>query len=179
MKIAHIGWTGFLGQSANMNVIYGFSWMHLSRSALFFMLLSWLMALLFSMDILAWLARISLLCLELRNRKQLFSSDAGSSGLPYWRNTNLPPLLDEFELHGLLLLHGGQELLEVFALLRDVAVLHLLLLVAVAAEQLWPLFRVLCSDVLYLGVKTTARTLKCTQTRLTDVGTVCAKVLGG
>lgn len=37
---------------------------HLSLSALFFMLLSWLMALLFSMDILAWLARISLLCLK-------------------------------------------------------------------------------------------------------------------
>lgn len=37
---------------------------YLSRSALFLMLLSWLMALLFSMDILAWLARISLLCLN-------------------------------------------------------------------------------------------------------------------
>lgn len=37
-----------------------------SRSALFLMLLSWLMALLFSMDILAWLARISLLCLQLQ-----------------------------------------------------------------------------------------------------------------
>lgn len=38
-----------------------------SRSALFLMLLSWLMALLFSMDILAWLARISLLCLHSSN----------------------------------------------------------------------------------------------------------------
>lgn len=126
----------FLGQSANMNVIDGLSWMHLSLSALFFMLLSWLMALLFSMDILAWLARISLLCLQLWNKQQLFSSDAASSGLLCLRNMNLSPFLDEFELHGLLLLHGGQELLEVFALLRDVAVLHLLLLVAVAVDEL-------------------------------------------
>lgn len=37
--------------------------MYLSLSALFLMLLSWLMALLFSMDVLAWLAFISLLCL--------------------------------------------------------------------------------------------------------------------
>lgn len=119
-----------------MNVIDGFSWMHLSLSALFFMLLSWLMALLFSMDILAWLARISLLCLELWNKKQLFSPDTASSGLLSLRNMNLPPFLDEFELHGLLFLHGGQELLEVFALLCDVAVLHLLLLLAVAADEL-------------------------------------------
>lgn len=38
---------------------------HLSLSALFLMDLSWLMALLFSIDILAWLARISLLDLKL------------------------------------------------------------------------------------------------------------------
>lgn len=69
------------------------------------------------------------------------------------RNMDLSPFLDEFELHGLLLLHAGQELLEVFTLLCDVAVLYLLLLVAVAADELWPLFSVLCSDVLYLGVK--------------------------
>lgn len=37
--------------------------MHLSLSALFLMLLSWQMALLFSMDVLAWFAFISLLCL--------------------------------------------------------------------------------------------------------------------
>lgn len=74
-----------------------------------------------------------------------------SSG-PLWpRSRDGSPLLDELELHGLLLLHAGQQLLEVFALLRDVVVLHLLLLVAVAADQLWPLFSVLCSDVLYLG----------------------------
>lgn len=38
---------------------------HLSLSALFLMVLSWLIALLFSMDILAWFARISLLCLKI------------------------------------------------------------------------------------------------------------------
>lgn len=52
------------------------------------------------------------------------------------RNMDLSPFLDEFELHGLLLLHAGQELLEVFTLLCDVAVLYLLLLVAVAADEL-------------------------------------------
>lgn len=35
-----------------------------SRSALFFMLLSWLMALLLSIEVFAWLVRSSLLCLE-------------------------------------------------------------------------------------------------------------------
>lgn len=70
----------------------GFSWTHLSRSALFFMLLSWLMALLFSMDILAWLARISLLCLEWWNKKQLLSSNAASSSLLGLRNATLTVL---------------------------------------------------------------------------------------
>lgn len=108
------------------------------------------MALLFSMDILAWLARISLLCLEVRSKDQLFGS-----GLLCLREVDFSPFLDEFELHGLLLLHAGQELLEVLALLRDVAVLHLLLLGAVAADELRPLFSVLCGDVLHLGVKRT------------------------
>lgn len=70
---------------------------------------------------------------------------------------DLSPFLDELELHGLLLLHAAQELLEVLALLRDVAVLHLLLLGAVAADELRPLFSVLCGDVLHLGVNA----LKC------------------
>lgn len=48
----------------------------------------------------------------------------------------LSPFMDEFKLHGLLLLDGGQELLEVVTLLCDVAVLHLLLLAAVTADQL-------------------------------------------
>lgn len=48
----------------------------------------------------------------------------------------LSPFLDKFELHSLLLLHGGQELLEVIALLCDMAVLHLLLLIALAADEL-------------------------------------------
>lgn len=48
----------------------------------------------------------------------------------------LSPFVDEFELHGLLLLDGSQEFLEVFTLLCDVAVLHLLLLAAVTADQL-------------------------------------------
>lgn len=60
------------------------------------------------------------------------------------------PFVDEFELHGLLFLHGGQQLLQVVALLCDVAVLHLLLLTAVTADQLRPLFSVLRCDVLYL-----------------------------
>lgn len=58
--------------------------------------------------------------------------------------------MDEFELHRLLLLDSGQEFLEVLTLLSDVAVLHLLLLTAVTADQLGPLFSVLCCDVLYL-----------------------------
>lgn len=62
--------------------------------------------------------------------------NSASSGLLCLRTMNLSPFLDEFELHGLLLLHGGQELLEVFTLLCDVAVLYLLLLVAVAADEL-------------------------------------------
>lgn len=152
MKAAHVGLTSFWVDRQTWMWWMG-GWRHLSRSALFFMLLSWLMALLFSMDILAWLARISLLCLELRNKQQLFRSDAASSGQLCLRKKNLSPFLDEFELHGLLLLHGGQELLQVLALLCDVAVLHLLLLVAVAADELWPLLGVLCSDVLYLAVK--------------------------
>lgn len=41
----------------------GTSGTYLSLSALFLIDLSWLMALLFSIDILAWLARISLLSL--------------------------------------------------------------------------------------------------------------------
>ncbi len=44
--------------------------------------------------------------------------------------------MDEFELHGLLLLDSGQEFLEVFTLLCDVAVFHLLLLAAVTTDQL-------------------------------------------
>lgn len=44
--------------------------------------------------------------------------------------------MDEFELHGLLLLDGCQEFLEVFTLLCDVAVLYLLLFAAVTAAQL-------------------------------------------
>lgn len=44
--------------------------------------------------------------------------------------------MDEFELHGLLLLDSGLEFLEVFALLCDVAVLHLLLLAAMTTDQL-------------------------------------------
>lgn len=62
----------------------------------------------------------------------------------------LSPFVDEFELHGLLLLDAGQQLLEVLALLRDVAVLHLLLLAAVTADQLRPLLGVLRCDVLHL-----------------------------
>lgn len=58
--------------------------------------------------------------------------------------------MDELQLRGLLLLHGGQELLEVFALLRDVRVLQALLLAAVAAEQLGPLLSVQRRDVLHL-----------------------------
>lgn len=58
--------------------------------------------------------------------------------------------MDKFELHGLLLLDSGQEFLEVVTLLRDVDVLHPLLLAAVTADKLWPLFSVLCCDVLYL-----------------------------
>ena len=71
-----------VGQSANPIAVDGCSCVHLSLSALFLMLLSWLMALLFSMDILAWLARISLLCLELwdKTEKQLFSWDAAFLG---------------------------------------------------------------------------------------------------
>lgn len=42
----------------------GSSGTYLSLSALFLIDLSWLMALLFSIDILAWLARISLLSLS-------------------------------------------------------------------------------------------------------------------
>lgn len=49
---------------------------------------------------------------------------------------HLSPFVDEFELHGLLLLDGSQEFLEVFTLLCDVAVFHLLLLAAVTADQL-------------------------------------------
>ena len=48
----------------------------------------------------------------------------------------LSPFLDDFELQGLLLLDGDQKFLEVLTLLCDMAVLHLLLLVAVTAEQL-------------------------------------------
>lgn len=48
---------------------------HLSLSALFLMVLSWLIALLFSMDILAWLARISLLCLKLRIRSHMYCNE--------------------------------------------------------------------------------------------------------
>lgn len=50
--------------------------------------------------------------------------------------TRVSPFLDKFELHSLLLLHGGQELLEVIALLCDMAVLYLLLLIALAADEL-------------------------------------------
>lgn len=46
------------------------------------------------------------------------------------------PLVYEFELSGLLLLHATQQLLEVLALLHDVGVLHLLIFAAVAADQL-------------------------------------------
>ena len=42
---------------------------HLSRSALFLIDLSWLMALLFSIEILAWCARISLLSLCIKNKQ--------------------------------------------------------------------------------------------------------------
>lgn len=76
-------------------------------------------------------------------------------------NTSLSPFVDELELHGLLFLNGGQEFLEVFTLLCDVAVLHLLLLVAVAVDQLWPLFCVLCCDVLYLHTQVTCTLLSC------------------
>lgn len=44
--------------------------------------------------------------------------------------------MDEFELHGLLFLDSGQQFFEVFTLLCDVAVLHLLLLNAVTTDQL-------------------------------------------
>lgn len=46
----------------------------------------------------------------------------------------LSPFMNEFELQGLLLLDSGQELLEVFTLLGDMAVLHLLLLTAVTTD---------------------------------------------
>lgn len=49
---------------------------------------------------------------------------------------SLSPFMDEFELHDLLFLDSGQEFLEVFTLLCDVAVLYLLLLAAVTADQL-------------------------------------------
>lgn len=45
-----------------------------SLSALFLMLLSWLMALLFSIDDFAWLALISLLCLKENTNKQQIES---------------------------------------------------------------------------------------------------------
>lgn len=64
------------------------------------------------------------------------------------------PFVDELQLHGLLLLDGGQKFLQVLAVLCDVAVLHLLLLAAVAADQLRPLLSVLCCDVLYLHTHT-------------------------
>lgn len=94
------------------------------------------MALLFSMDILAWLARISLLCLKLRKQPQYQFVTLGYTGLCSLSNTSLSPFVDELQLHGLLFLNGGQEFLEVFTLLCDVAILHLLLLVAVAVDQL-------------------------------------------
>lgn len=49
---------------------------------------------------------------------------------------SLSPFMDEFELHDLLFLDSGQEFLEVFTLLCDVAVLYLLLLTAVTTDQL-------------------------------------------
>lgn len=71
--------------------------------------------------------------------------------------------MDELELHGLLLLDGGQQLLEVLALLRDVAVLQPLLLAAVTADQLRPLLGVLRCDVLNLRKYTnTQASVSCT-----------------
>lgn len=58
--------------------------------------------------------------------------------------------MDEFQLRRLLLLVVVQQLLEDLTLLYDVTVLHLLLLVAVAADQLGPLLSVLGGDFLHL-----------------------------
>lgn len=129
---------------------------HLSRSALFLMVLSWLMALLFSMDTLAWLARISLLCLRATKRGEP-PDPAGRR-----RSLGLSPLVDELQLGRLLLLVVAQQLLEELALLHDVSVLHLLLLVAVAADQLGPLLGVLRGDFLHLSGEKTPGSLEST-----------------
>jgi len=62
--------------------------------------------------------------------------------------------VDALKLQRLLLLDAGQQLLEVLALLRDVSVLQLLLLAAVAADQLGPLLGVLSRDLLHLHTHT-------------------------
>lgn len=93
---------------------------------------------------------------------------------------SLWPVMDEFELHGLLFLDRGQKFFEVFTLLCDVAVLHLLLLAAVTTDQLWPLFSVQCCDVLYLHTHTHLSQLALivlTADRFAVAGFSCKKLL--
>ena len=83
---------------------------------------------------------------QLTHAKLLFFNTRNS----FWRWLTLLPVMGQFQLLGLLLVGVDQELSQQLALLAQVQVPDFLLLSAVRVDHLWPLFCVLCHNLLDL-----------------------------